>query len=152
MKDLSGIATGVAQSPIDRCFARLSDMESYPGWYPEGVRQVVVLERDDLGVPRRVDATLTITHGVLRFDRAVPMSVALEHPGLIRLERVPDDTHDREQLQVIWRLRSLADQGTELSVEMRAQLALPPFVPGLGGLAEEVAGGFLRAAVRDLSG
>lgn len=152
MKDLSGIATGVAEAAIDRCFARLADMESYPSWYPEGVRLVEVVERDVSGLASRVDATLTIARGPLRFDRAVPLSVLREHPGLIRLERVPDDAHDREQLQVIWRLQALTEARTELSVEMRAQLALPPFVPGLGGLAEDVAGGFLDAAVRDLSG
>jgi len=151
MKDLAGVATGVVNASIDRCFVRLADIEAYPGWYPDGVRQVEVTERDDLGLPIRVDATLTIAFGPLKFDRAVPMSLTLDHPGEIRLERVPDDTHDREQLQVIWRLRAVTESSTELSVEMRAQLDLPPFIPGIGGLAKEVAGGFLNAAVRDLS-
>ena len=147
MKALSGSAVGVAGASIEVCFEQLADVESYPSWYPEGVGPVVVRSRDVAGTPTTIDATLKIAVGPLSFDRPVPMSVGLTRPESIRLERVPDDTHDREQLQVLWRLRALAPAQTELSVEMRAHLDLPSFLPGLGSVAGDVARGFVNAAV-----
>lgn len=152
MRELEGTAVGVAPSPIDECFDWLSDLEAYPSWYPEGVKRAAVVSRAPDGVPSKVDTALTISRGVISFDHDVPLAVTLHRPRLVLFERVPNDERDREELQVSWRLHPIEETRTELTVAMRANLSLPPFLPGLGGIAEDIARGFLTAALRSLGG
>lgn len=152
MKALAGSASGVAQAPIEVCFAKLADIEAYPQWYPETVKRADVIARDASGQAEQVDATLLFAQGPLKFDQSVPLQVTLAHPSMVKLTRVPDATHDKEQLRVQWGLVASGPDRTEMTVELAANLNLPPFLPGLGSIANGVAQGFVDAAVRSLNG
>jgi hypothetical protein len=151
MKELSGTATGVADAPIEACFHKLADLESYPQWYPDGIGRADVVERDADGRPTRVDTSLLISlgGGGMNFNFDVPLEVILDRPESIRFQRVADGRHDPEQLQVSWVLKALDPQRTELTAELRANLNVPPFLP-VGRIAQDVASGFVQAAIAAL--
>jgi hypothetical protein len=125
--------------------ALLRELERYPEWYPEGVRSVVVLERSDSGVPRRVRALLRLAQGPLQRDFEVVMVVSEPAPGTLVLEREPHGPSDLERFAVAWR----AEEGS-LALALEAELAVPRLLP-LGGAAEALAEGFLAAAARALA-
>ncbi|MDE3131719.1 MAG: SRPBCC family protein [Acidobacteriota bacterium] len=149
MKDLSATATGVAATPIERCYAHLLDVERYPRWYPDGAKRVEVLERDAGGVALLVDAVLAAVAGPLR--KEFPVRLAVQRTALerIALARVADDRGDHELLTIAWVLRALGGAETEITVELGARLDVPPFLP-IDPVAREVANGFLQAALRSL--
>ena len=149
MKHLSATATGVAPTPIERCYEHLLDVERYPQWYPDGAKQVEVLERDADGVAEKVNAVLAAVAGPLRKEFPVRLSVERERPTRIALVRVADDRGDHEALTIAWALRALGDSQTEITVELGAVLDVPPFLP-IDPVAREVANGFLQAALRSL--
>jgi ribosome-associated toxin RatA of RatAB toxin-antitoxin module len=149
MKQLTATATGVAATPVDRCYEHLLDVERYPQWYPDGAKRVEVVARDGEGVASKVDAVLAAVAGPLRKDFAVRLAVQRERPTRIALARVSDDRGDHEALTIAWALRSLAPAETEITVELVALLDVPPFLP-LDPVAREVANGFLQAALRSL--
>lgn len=149
MKDLSATATGVAATPIERCYAHLLDVERYPQWYPDGAKRVTVLERDPDGVALRVDAVLAAVAGPLRKEFPVRLAVERSAPERIALARVADDRGDHELLTIAWALRARGDAETEITVELGARLDVPPFLP-IDPVAREVANGFLQAALRSL--
>lgn len=152
MKSQSGGAGDVVAQPIAACFAHLADLEGYPRWYPQTVQGVEVIARDAQGRPDRVRAQLSFRQGPLHFERALPLQITRSEPTEVLLERIADSTHDREQFQVRWLLRELDPARTDLRVTLSARLDLPAFLPGLGGVANGVARGFLEAAVRSLGG
>ena len=149
MKHLSATATGVAPTPIERCYEHLLDVERYPQWYRDGAKQVEVLERDADGVAEKVDAVLAAVAGPLRKEFPVRLSVERERPTRIALVRVADDRGDHEALTIAWALRALGDSQTEITVELGAVLDVPPFLP-IDPVAREVANGFLQAALQSL--
>ena len=75
MKQLSATATGVAATPIERCYEHLLDVERYPQWYPDGAKKVEVLARDDAGAATQVDAVLAAVAGPLRKEFPVRLAV-----------------------------------------------------------------------------
>jgi ribosome-associated toxin RatA of RatAB toxin-antitoxin module len=149
MKELTATATGVAATPIERCYEQLLDVERYPQWYPDGAKRVEVIERDDEGVAAKVDAVLAAVAGPLRREFPVRLAVQRERPTRIALARVADDRGDHEALTIAWLLRSLGDSETEITVELGAVLDVPMFLP-IDPVAREVANGFLQAALRSL--
>jgi len=150
MKQLSATAAGVAATPIERCYEHLLDVERYPAWYPDGAKQVEVLERDGAGAALRVDAVLAAVAGPLRKEFPVRLAVEQERPARIALARVADDRGDHEALTIAWALRALGETETEITVELGASLDVPMFLP-IDPVAREVANGFLQAALRSLS-
>jgi ribosome-associated toxin RatA of RatAB toxin-antitoxin module len=149
VKQLSATATGVAATPIERCYEHLLDVERYPQWYPDGAKKVEVLTRDDAGAASTVDAVLAAVAGPLRKDFPVRLAVEQTRPTRIALARVADDRGDHEALTIAWGLRSLDGEQTELTVELGASLDVPPFLP-IDPVAREVANGFLQAALKSL--
>lgn len=151
MKQLSATATGVAASPIERCYAHLLDVEGYPQWYPDGARRVEVVERDADGSALRVDAVLAAAVGPLRKEFRVRLAVEREPPVRIALARIADDRGDHELLTIAWGLRAVAvgESRTEVTVSLVARLDVPRFLP-VDRVAPELANGFLQAALRSL--
>jgi len=134
----------VRASP-EACFALLSDLEGYPAWYPDSVREVQVLERTDAGQPSRARALLHFAYGPLVRDFDLTLKVTLEPSRRISLARVPHDSRDPEQFEVHW---SLAPGS--LTVLLEANLSVPRLFP-VGTLGDSIAGGFAAAAARELS-
>jgi ribosome-associated toxin RatA of RatAB toxin-antitoxin module len=146
MKELTATATGTAQASIDTCYELLLDVQSYPRWYPDGVKQVEVLERDQDGTATQVDAVLNAVAGPIRKQFEVRLAVQPSRPSRIALARVPDDRGDHEALTITWLLRETGAAATEITVEMGARLDVPMFLP-IDPVAREVANGFLQAAL-----
>jgi hypothetical protein len=149
MKDLTGTATGRTRASIETCYALLSDIGGYPGWFPDGVRAAEVLERDPAsGEATRVKTTLHTSVGPGR-DFTLNMGVTRRPPDMVELRRLSHEPSDPEEMTVTWRL----SQGPETLVElaMAARLDVPRFLP-VGGLAQGLADQFMQAALRELGG
>ena len=150
MKDLSATATAAAPAPIESCFALVADVERYPDWYPAGVKRVEVLERDPDARPTLVAALLSLGEGPIRKDFDLQLAVTTTATSAVELTRVKQDAKDGEHMVVAWALAPNGVNGTHLSVELKAALDLPPFLP-VGAIAKSVADGFLAAALGKLS-
>jgi ribosome-associated toxin RatA of RatAB toxin-antitoxin module len=154
MKDLAATATGT--TPADRAavFALLSDFESYPRWYPSGVRGAEVLERDpDTGKPTKVKTTLYAKVGPISREFKLHLKVITRELELVDMQRLPKDPRDHEEMQVTWNLvpaTVVSPGGTAITVALKARLSIPPLVP-VGGVADSMAKGFLNAALRALT-
>jgi len=145
MKDLAATATGTTPTPIEECYAVLSDFERYPAWFPDSIKAAEILEQGPDGQPTRIKTTLHVAQGPIVRDFKVHMAVTVRRPELIELRRLPKEPSDHEQILVSWRL-SDRDGGTEIEAGLRASLNIPRFLP-VGGLAESMARGFLDAAL-----
>ena len=149
MKELNGSASTGVSAPIEDCFALLIDLERYPAWYPETVREATVTQRDAGGHPSMVRTTLHASIGPLAHEFHLLMAVLSSRPTRVKLTRVPHDAGDRERFEVTWRLEPAA--GTRISVDLAANLSLPRLLP-VGGVGDAMAGGFVRAAANAVSG
>jgi ribosome-associated toxin RatA of RatAB toxin-antitoxin module len=151
MKDLSATATAVAPAPIERCFGLVADVERYPDWYPAGVKRVEVLERDPDARPTLVAALLSLGDGPLRkdFNLRLAVTTTAPDPSGVELKRVKENAAG-EEMVVAWALAPDGEEGTNLTVELRAALNLPPFLP-VDAIAKSVANGFLTAALDALA-
>jgi ribosome-associated toxin RatA of RatAB toxin-antitoxin module len=148
MKELHGTASAAVGVPGDRCFALLADVEGYPRWYPDVVRDVQVLERDGPGQPTKVRTTLHVAQGRLARDFTLTMAVTAQRPSLVKLTRVPNEPSDEERFEVAWHLDSSAE--TRIRLELDANLSVPRLLP-LGGIGDSIAHGFVAAAARALA-
>lgn len=148
MKELRGAAGATVDAPIERCFELLRAVDAYPGWYPEVVKSVDVVERDAAGEPARVQTTLHLAQGPLSKDFELLMTVTAQRPAMIDLTRIPEERGDDERFQVTWRLSG--QNPTRIGLDLLANLSVPRFLP-LGGIGDSVAQGFVAAAVRRLS-
>ncbi len=146
MRELKATANGVVKRPIERCFTQLADVERYPEWYPETVKRVTVLERDSQGRPLTVNTVLEATLGPVHRGFDLRLQLNTLRPTLVSLERVPDDRGDHEFLGIAWKLAAAGESETELQLDMTAFLDVPRFFP-VGQIADEIANGFMRAAV-----
>jgi ribosome-associated toxin RatA of RatAB toxin-antitoxin module len=149
MKEITATATGTAQAPIERVYDHLLDVQRYPDWYPDGVKSVEVLERGADGNAAKIDAVLAAVAGPLRKSFDVRLSVEPVRPTLVALTRQADERGDHEALTITWLLTSIAEQETEITVEMSARLDVPMFLP-VDPVAREVANGFLQAALQSV--
>lgn len=146
MRDLSATAQGETGTPQHRCYERLADIESYPSWYPAGVKQVVVLDRGPDGEPTTVKATLALAQGPIQRDFTVHFAVARQPWSRIELRRLPKSADDQEQIVITWQLTAPAADRTTLEIALDAKLDLPRFLP-VGGTAGSIATGFMDAAL-----
>jgi ribosome-associated toxin RatA of RatAB toxin-antitoxin module len=149
MKDLSASASGRTHASVEGAFELLADFESYPDWFPEGVRSIQVLQRDAGGHPSRLQTRLHTSSGPVQRDFDMQMTTTLRRPELVELRRVANENRDREEMTVTWRLTR--GPQTLVAVDLRARLDLPGFMP-VGGLAQGMADRFLQAALRRLNG
>ncbi len=151
MRDLHGTATTVVAAPLERCLALFEDVDGYPTWYPEAVREVEVLERDASGRATRAHTKLHLSHGPLVHDFDLVLAVAVEPSSTVRLTRVADA--GSSQFGVTWQLRpggGSSSDGTRIELELAASMNLPRFLP-LGGIGDSIAAGFIDAARRELN-
>lgn len=147
MKDLHGTATGVVAAGMGDCLTFLAAVDRYPSWYPEVVRAVDVLERDQGGQPTRVRTQLHLEEGPLVKDFDLVMAVVVQPPDTVRLDRTSDKP-SATVFAVGWHLQ--AGQSTRITVRLDASLQVPRFLP-VGGLGDSIARGFLAAASRALA-
>lgn len=144
MKQLRGSATELVPAPVDRCLALLEAVDRYPDWHPDVVRSVDVIERDIGGVPSRARTELHVAVGPLTKDFDLLMAVTVDPVGTVKLVKVGGSA----KFNVVWRLQ--AGTSTRLSLELEADLDLPPFLP-LRGVGDSVARGFVSAASAELA-
>ena len=148
MKQLSGAASADVAVAPERAYALLSDVERYQTWYPEVIRTVQVLERGSAGEVAFADVTLSAP-GLPIGDIEARMRVDRQAYRDVALVRVPDGPGDDERLAVRWSISSTG-AGTRIALRLEAVLPLPRLVP-LGSVGDRIAGGFMRAAVREIS-
>jgi Polyketide cyclase / dehydrase and lipid transport len=159
MKELRGTATGLVAAPVEQCVRFFQAIDCYPSWYPEVVRELEVVERDDQGRPTRAHTALHISYGPLVRSLRLLLAVRVEQPSTVRLTRLRNEPSDPEQFEVVWRLAAEggpAQKGgkggnTRVRLELDANLSVPRLLP-LGGVGDAMAEGFVGAAVRGLGG
>jgi hypothetical protein len=149
MKELHAHASILVAASEADTLALLRAVEDYPRWYPDGVRSVSVLERDDDGASTKVRATLHVAQGPLVRDFGLTLAVTAPEPGTIELRRQRHGSGDQEQFDVTWRVLGGAQVRIELALD--ANLSVPRFLP-VGGVAEGLAHGFVGAAAQALAG
>ncbi len=149
MKQLNGSAELDVAASIEACYALLSDVERYPGWHPDVVREVEVLAHDADGRPARAQAILHVSRGPLVRDFDLNLAIERQPPGAINLIRLPNEASDPEEFQVRWRLTQSGPK-THISLELNANLAVPRIVP-LTGVGDGLAAGFVAALARGVS-
>jgi ribosome-associated toxin RatA of RatAB toxin-antitoxin module len=148
VRDLHGTASAVVSAPLERCVALLAAIDAYPDWYPDGVREVEVLERDAGGQPTRVRTVLHVQ--VAGFDRDfnLTMSVEADPEGRIALSKIKADSSD-PPFDVTWRVSD--DEGTRIELDLDTALPVPRLMP-LGGVGDSIARSFVSAASEALGG
>lgn len=147
MRELRGHATTGSRAPREDWLRLVSDVERYPEWYPEGVREVVVLERDG-DVPSRVRTKLHAAVGPVSRDFELEMDVLVAPPDRVTLTRVTTEA-SQQTFEVAWIFGE--GEGTEVEVRLHANLRVPRFMP-VDGLGDVMARGFVDAAHRELDG
>ena len=144
MKELRGAATALVPVPLAQCLALVEAVDGYPGWYPEVVREVDVLERDARGLPNRAQTKLHVSAGPVTKDFDLLMTVTVEPPATVKLAKVGGSA----RFDVIWRLSG--GEQTRIELELDASLDVPRFLP-LGDVGNSVAQGFVSAASTELT-
>ncbi len=147
MKHLNGTARAGVSAPIEDCFSVLAALESYPSWYEEVVREVKVVEQGEDGLPLRAETKLHLAYGPISRDIDLLLAVKVREPGLVHLTHVPRGPASGASFDVTWRLQD--GDGTELEVELDANMPVPRLVP-TGGAGDSFAAGFMKAAVTRL--
>jgi hypothetical protein len=148
MKELRGAASGVVMAPVEDCIQLFEAVDRYPTWYPEVVRDVEVLERDDQGRATRARTSLHVSYGPLVRSFRLLLAVGVERPRMVKLTRLAHDHSDQEQFEVVWRLQEEGGN-TRIRLELDANLSVPRLVP-LGGVGDAMAEGFVAAATKAL--
>ena len=147
MRELHGTASDVVAAPLEKCVALLAAIDGYPAWYPGGVREVQVLERNAAGQPTIV---LTVLHvEVAGFDRDfhLTMTVKVDPRGRVALNKVKADSSDAP-FDVVWQMSE--HEGTLIKLDLNTALPLSRFVP-LGRVGNSIAKSFVSAASEALA-
>src|SRR5690242_14895095 len=94
MRELHGKASAAVSAPVEKCIALLAAVDAYPDWYPDGVREAEVIERDADGQPTTVRTVLHVA--VAGFDRDfnLTMAVQADPGGRVALTKVTDASSD----------------------------------------------------------
>jgi ribosome-associated toxin RatA of RatAB toxin-antitoxin module len=150
MKHLAATATRQSSASPEAVYALLIDIDGYPRWYPSGVPSARTVSRDASGTPAEAQAQLAVAVGPLNRQFNVRMAVVTEPLRRVELSRIPHDSRDKERLVVRWQLAAgPGGTGTTITVELDADLSVPPFMP-VGSVGEGIASGFADAAVQAL--
>ena len=147
MKELTGHAEGTTTASPEACVWMLTAVDRYPGWYPDVVKSVDVLERDDQGRPTKAQTKLHVQHGPVTRDFDLKMEVSVDPAGVVKLSRIPHERSDGEKFEVTWRVSGAGP--TRIGLDLAANLDVPRFLP-LGGIGDSIAQGFVSAATREL--
>lgn len=125
----------------------LEDIDRYPSWHPDVIKQAKVLERDADGHPTRARTTLHVERGPLTRDFDLLFAVEVDPSGTIALKRIKHEPSDKERFDVTWRVQG--GRATKVALELVANLDVPRFIP-LGGVGDSMADGMVSAATREL--
>lgn len=147
MKDLRGEAAGPVPASSSECFELVLAIERYSDWYPEVIRQAEVTQRDGSGRPTRASATVHLGVGPVHRDFSLNMEVSAVPDRRVRLDRIPHEPSDPEELALAWEIEP--GPATRLAIVLRARLDVPRLLP-LQGVGESVAQGFLAAVQAEL--
>ncbi|MGH2886807.1 MAG: SRPBCC family protein [Solirubrobacteraceae bacterium] len=148
MKELTGTASAATAASPQQAMALLEAIERYPAWHPDVVKHAEVIERDAAGHPTRARTRLHVERGPLTRDFDLVMSVTVDPTGTITLNRIREESGDKERFDVTWRVDGGAQ--TRIRLELAASLDVPRLVP-LGGVGDSMAEGLVSAATRELS-
>ena len=147
MKELHGTASAVVSAPLEKCVAMLAAIEAYPDWYPDGIREVETLERDESGQSTKVRTRLHVEVAGFSRDFNLTMSVAVEPEDRVALRKLKADSSD-PPFDVIWRVSD--SDGTLIELELDTALPVPRFMP-IGGVGDSIAKSFVSAASEELT-
>jgi ribosome-associated toxin RatA of RatAB toxin-antitoxin module len=148
MKELTGTAAGTTQASRAQAMSLLEDIDRYPSWYPDVVKEAQVLERDGQGRPTKAHTLLHFERGPLTKDFNLVMAVTVDpSAGTIALKRIPHGPGDQERFDVTWRVAE--GSSTRVQLDLAADLSVPRFLP-LGGVGDSLAEGLVSAATRAL--
>jgi len=147
VKELTGHAEGTTPASPEACLSLFADVDRYPDWYPDVVKQVEVLERDDQGRPTKAHTKLHVHYGPITHDFDLRMDVKHDPPGAVRMSRIPHGGGDGEKFDVNWFVSGASP--TRIAVDLAANLDVPRFLP-LGGIGDSIAQGFVSAATKEL--
>lgn len=147
MRALHGSASETVAAPLDASLALLAAIDGYPSWYPDGVSEVEVLERDATGQPTRALTVLHVEVAGFNRDFRLTMDVEVDPSGRVALKKVKEDPSD-PPFDVVWNLSER--DGTVIELELDTALPIPRLVP-LGGAGDSIARSFVSAACRALS-
>ena len=148
MKELTGSASGATGATPEQAFALLEDIDRYPVWHPEVVKEAEVLERDAQGHPTKAHCKLHVERGPMTRDFDLLMAVSVEPGRTIALKRIPHEQGDAERFEVTWHVDG--GQSTRIALDLLADLNVPRFLP-LGGVGDGLAEGMVSAATRALA-
>jgi Polyketide cyclase / dehydrase and lipid transport len=149
MKELTGSASASTGAAREQALALLEDIDRYPSWHPDVVKEAEVLQRDAQGHPTQARCKLHVEHGPLKRDFNLLMGVAVDPSGTIKLTRLPHESSDSERFDVTWRVDG-ENPSTRIALELAANLNVPRLVP-LGGVGDGLAQGLVNAATRELA-
>ena len=145
MKSIDGRAQGVVGKTVEECFELVADVERYPRWTGEIVREVEVLEWGSGRRPALARIKLHVAQSPLNKDFEFHAAIETRPPGIVLITRRPNETSDREKLELEWHL-SEAD-GTQIELQFRAATPLLPSFAPLFGVGDEIAQTILGCAV-----
>jgi ribosome-associated toxin RatA of RatAB toxin-antitoxin module len=148
VKELTGSAAGTTNATPEQAFALLEDIDRYPVWHPEVVKEAEVLERDAQGHPTKAHCKLHVERGPMTRDFDLVMAVSVEPRRTIALKRIPHEQGDAERFEVTWHVDG--GQSTRIALDLLADLNVPRFLP-LGGVGDGLADGMVSAATRALA-
>ena len=148
MKELTGSASGTTPATPQQAMALLEDIDRYPSWDPQVVKEAEVLERDAQGRPTKARCKLHVERGPLTHDFNLIMSVQVDPSGTVKLSRIPHERADPERFDVVWRVEG--GSSTRIRVDVAANLNVPRLAP-LGGVGDSLAQGRVSAATRALA-
>jgi ribosome-associated toxin RatA of RatAB toxin-antitoxin module len=149
VKELQGHASAKLDTPAERCFELLADVERYPAWF-EVVREVEILEAEQNGSPGMARASVHVPQSPFGTHFELFLAVRTEAPVVVTLTRVPDGPRDPDRLEMVWRVQGAG--ATRLELEFAAAASfVPSFLP-VGGAGNAIAQAALDAARAALSG
>jgi len=149
VKELTGTATSATGATREQAFALLEDIDRYPVWNPEVVKEAEVLERDAQGHPTKAHCKLHVERGPMTRDFNLVMAVTVDPGRTIDLKRIPHDPGDQERFEVTWSVAG-GNPSTRIELNLLADLNVPRFIP-LGGVGDDLAQGMANAATRALA-
>jgi hypothetical protein len=129
--------------------ALLEDIDRYPTWHPDVVKQAEVLERDAEGHPTKAHCKLHVERGPMTRDFDLMMAVTVDPAGTVKLSRIPHEPSDGERFNVTWSVAG-GNPSSRIQLDLLADLNVPRFIP-LGGVGDEIAQGMVNAATRALA-
>lgn len=149
MKELTGTAASTTDATQEQAFSLLEDIDRYPTWNPEVVKEADVLERDAQGHPTKAHCKLHVERGPMTRDFNLIMAVSVDPPRMIKLSRIPHEPSDTERFEVTWSVAG-GNPSTRIQLDLLADLNVPRFLP-LGSVGDDLAQGMVSAATRALA-